>query len=700
MDDLNKVLIINGFIEIPTAKDNSDTSIPYVGTIVRNMNYYGYTPSKETLNTLLSLDKNQLEIFWNKIDPVFENITGADLNMGDFIIYKNFPKEVLDMSEAKHCINQILIYLGCPSEYLTEEKKIRPPLNQDIDFKVLSMSDKDTVHKILLNLEEKNTNWNNVDKETMLTLIKDCSFSVDISDFKFKENGVFLAKIAMEKGLNISARNATDVLRLAVEEGSTLRGNVRFSNMKRSERRFFLNLLEHSKNLKEDVAMKKKVWKKFLRLLNPSDYKFQRVIDVYNDLYNNNLASFESKFKKSMDLNHEEAIQLAKSRIGFFINNIHHMYSVIGYSVLDSFLEVANKATIIQLSKLHKYMSTVNERKNFLVAPNGSWQKLQVLENKKTKIEDEDLEKFLSGLSIVINNKLQEKFPNGIILDSKTDQIKMPTNDLELDLYGRGTSFDIPSNIHTIRTASYWSIESDSNIWFDNGFNFINDEFQGLGSCCWNSQSFSDKAAYFSGDPVNISDLKGRACQMLDLDIDKLLQSGVRYASWNVLSYNNIPFKDANELVLSMQFCYNPLEGSVYEPSRSSLLFKVNGNNRVKHIAVIDLFERKVIFLDLNIKGSTQSSTENITSISILLPKFLEHLDCSLSVYDVFSHHVNKFDEYPAFVGKNENLDVSLLPVFLGYTDKNFNIPSKARAFVMNKENENNSFEKIDLLSI
>lgn len=707
--ELLNVLLSNGYTAVPSPIQNAETSMRYVATIVNNMNFYGFTPSKEVLDVLLELDQSQVESYWNEVKPVLESVTASDRNMSEHIVYKNFPQEVLDMEQSEYWIKQVLIYLGCPVEFLTEEEKVRPELTQEVQLKVLSLAKEDTLQVIFNNLQSKNTAWNDVDKEQALILFKNDGVYVDISEATFKENGAFLAKYAFENNMPIAVKNATDVLRLAVEEGQTLRGNVRFRKMKRSERRFFLHLLENTKNLEDDMAMKKKMWKKFLRLLSPSDYSFNRVIKAYDKLYNNKLLSFEGKFKKAMEANHKEALSLAQSRVGFFINNIHYMYGVIGVDVLNRFADVADKATLTQLTKLHKYLSSVNERKHFLVAPNGNWNKLQVLENNKVKFEQSHLDVFLPKISQVINQKLGEVFPNGVILDERTKNIKMPTNDLELDLYGRGTSFDIPENISVIRTASYWSIESDGCVWFDNGFNFLNEDFEALGACCWNHPTFpsshrrsEEKAAFFSGDPVNISDLKGRACQMIDLNIDKLVKEGARYAVWNVLSYNGLPFKDADDLVLSMQFCEDALEGNAYEPSRASMLFRIGGENKVKHVAVLDLVERQIKFLDLNIKGSTGSAFENRKQISDLLPKFFEHLECSTSVYDVFAHFENKVDAYPEMDVEDdgEELDVNELPVLVAYDDVDMVIPDGAKAFVMNHLNEENAFEKFDLLSL
>ena len=61
-----------------------------------------------------------------------------------------------------------------------------------------------------------------------------------------------------------------------------------------------------------------------------------------------------------------------------------------------------------------------------------------------------------------------------------------------------------------MRTASYWkSGPTRGNIWYDNGWNFFDAQWQPLGVCCWNVNTFADGAAIFSGDPTNAKDLQG-----------------------------------------------------------------------------------------------------------------------------------------------------------------------------------------------
>ena len=80
---------------------------------------------------LLDLVEHTLKL--GVIDLV--KITGDDKKMADFVVYKNFPQEVLQMSEAEYWFKQILMYWGFPNQYFTESEKERPKLEDKINFR-------------------------------------------------------------------------------------------------------------------------------------------------------------------------------------------------------------------------------------------------------------------------------------------------------------------------------------------------------------------------------------------------------------------------------------------------------------------------------------------------------------------------------------------------------------------------------------
>jgi hypothetical protein len=520
---------------------------------------------------------------------------------------------------------------------------------------------------------------NTQQEETVNFLVNSEKLPVDIKKIVFKEN---LIKFILNNP-DVKLTSAMDVLRLSVGLSNgdiSLKEKSKFKNFSRKERRILLNLLEKSSNLEEDVARDKNKWKKLMYKLHPGDYheNFPNVCSVYNKLYNSQVESFNSQIDKYASSKNIAALKLLQSRPGEFVRKLNRMISIFGKDVVKYFVPILPKLKISQLLKIEKYLETINSRKFLSFAPNGSWKKLQIIENKNF-ISEEIKSKILKEIKNVLTIKLSKKLKS-VNLSENAKLIKIQTNDSELSSYGRGTVFPIPENIKFIRSASYWQAKTYGygNIWFDNGWNFFDGNWNVMGTCCWNVERFKD-GAIFSGDPTNSKDLKGRACQMIDLYIDKLVKSGVRYAVWNILCYSKVPFSKADDVFASLQWGEEAQKGKLFEPKRTQLSFPIKGENYAKYIAYIDLVERKLIYTDANFSANVSSAQMNEKTLEKNMPAFVEYLDTIPSIFDLF---------------KNVSRKKSGIPVF--YSDKDIIIKNK-EAFVFKPENDSNNFNQINV---
>lgn len=688
-----EILIANNYVQVPVNEVkkysnmtaiNSNTA--QIATVVSNMAYYGYIPSLDVVEALNSLSNNELIKFWNEAEPAFEKITGANRNMDEFVVYKNFPQEVLDMSEAEYWMNQIFMYWGVPSSIFAQEVKERPSLSENVSLKVLSLAQDNTLNVIFENLCKNKSRWSDNQsiyaKELVKTLNVD---SIDINEFSFKENGITaMAEVFLNiKNSEIKISNATDVLRFAaaLSDGDiSLRENVKFRKFKRSERRLLLSLLDNSNNLIEDMGLRKGAFKKFLKCLHPGDYNFENVKNAYHLLYNDDIKTFNSEVETKLLNKDISVLNLLKTRPGDFVRRFHKMYETFNNASVVALIDILPRLETIQLLKLDKYLLTIGNRANLIVPPKGNWTKAQILENKKVKLLSEDLSNLHKNIGQELSERLNEIFPDGVSLDLRTDKIKLQTNDQKLAEYGRGTEFDIPESMNYLRTASYWACKGHGSIWFDNGWNFFNEDWKSMGVCCWSS-NHGVSGAVFSGDPTNIHELKGRACQMIDLNLNELEQQGIRYAVWNILAYSGIKFSDAEDVLATLQWGKDAQEGSLFEPSRAQMVFPLNGDSLTKYIAYIDVKERKLIYMDANLYADIHSADSNKETLSSSMPSYLEYLDSLPSVADLFIH---------AKEGSTPIL----------YSDKDVSLEKGTKAYVFKSENINNIYEKIALPAI
>ena len=399
------------------------------------------------------------------------------------------------------------------------------------------------------------------------------------------------------------------------------------------------------------LALRKEQWKRLLSFLRPGDFKFDKVKVAYDRLYKGELRTVSSVIEAGLLNNDVAALQVLQTRPGEFLRRLHKAYAVFGREALELFVCVFDNLSVSQLVKLDCYLSTVNSRKAYIVTPAGSWAKAQIIDKPKVEVVPEDLTFIRNAISAELSKRLKDFHPEGFAVSEQTLNVKLQGNGQELAPYGRGTVFDIPENVTFLRTASYWRTDTKhGHVWFDNGFNFFDENWSTKGVICWNSvDPFGDygdakkaPACVFSGDPTNAKELKGRACQMIDLYPQALIKKGVRYAVWDVLAFNSIPFSDAEDLVASLQWGEEAETGALYEPSRAQMVFPITGKALTKFVAYIDLVEHKLVYLDVGLNGSVTSAKHNDKRLSKMMPPLVEQLASLPSIADLFGHAINE----------------------------------------------------------
>jgi len=645
------LFVQNGYVEVPDmlAKETDlrgDLRIESLGTIVSNLAHYGFIPSLEATQKIMQLSDAGIYEFWSKVKPALAYVTGEDRNMGDHVVYKNFPKEVLEMDEAQYWINQILMYWGLPNELFTQEASEREPLSEKLKLKVLDLADETTAEKIFNRLCKVPSKWTDFQRAQADYLIKTYSqFTIDMDDFSFKENGVTLVANqfgdVVEGKRRVVFSTSTDVLRLAaaLSEGDiSLRQKSRFRKFSRPERRVLVNLIDGAKNIEHDFAMRPEQWKRLLMQLHPADFRAERASQAYDKLYNRKVKTLEAAIEAAMSARNPAALDLLKSQPGQFLRRLRKAYDLFGAEAVEAFKTVTGKLTVSQLAKLDGFLRTIGHRKQLIYTPQGNWAKAQIVDNNTKGFSPADLQDLRSHISAEIGSRLNSLYPQGFKVNEAVNAVKLQANGQELAPYGRGTVFYIPEEAKFLRTASYWQHSGAWNSWFDVGWNFYDESWKAKDTVCWIKESAAGKGAIFSGDPTNSKDLKGRACQMIDLYPDKLLDKGIRYAVWSVLCYSNVPFSEAEEVLATLQWGEHPQKGKLYEPGRAQLVFPLTGNSLAKFVAYVDLKERKLVYMDVGMRANVRSATDNEERVGNLMPAFLEYLDSLPSVADVFSH--------------------------------------------------------------
>lgn len=683
--ELQLALLDHGRLAVPVGSSGSTTCADsQLGTVASNLAYFGFAPSLEALAALRSMDERALADFWSVTEPALKRLTGDDRPMANFVVYKQFPAEVLAMSEARYWLQQLFIYLGAPDDWFSEEVP-RAPLKDELKLKTLQLAEPNALVDIFMSLVGNKARWTDAQREYAALLCDALKVEqLVLADFGFKENGVWLMARALKAGSKLVVPDATDVLRLAaaLSDGDvSLREAVTFRAFARSERRALVALLEDSKNLLDDFGLRAGTWKRLLSRLHPGDFKAPRVSAAYDKLYRGDYLTFNAKVEAGLRERDASVLALLEGRPGEFVRRLHKAYALFGMTAVNAFCRIVDKLQTGQLLKLRSYVATINGRQHLLYPPKGNWSRVKMVGNTKLALTGEAEQALKAAFDRVLALRMDRAFPQGVDLQVECEQVKLQTNDQELAPYGRGTVFDIPTNMRFVRTASYWQNPSIGSTWFDNGVLFFGENWEPKGAVCWNVTHQMGSAAVFSGDPSNARDLKGRGCQMIDLYLDQLQRMGVRYAVWNILCFSRVTFSDADEVLATLQWGEDAQSGKLYEPSRAQMVFPLKGKNLTKYVAYIDVAQRKLVYMDANFKGSVQSASSNLDGVAQLMPAYVEQLRSLPSVADLFVHATS-----------------GAVPVL--FTDEGRQLEAGEQAYVFKSVNPANSFKQVDVASL
>ena len=680
------ILLRHNFIAIPAALESRVTGEEAIATVLMNLSYYGRSLSVEGYNALRKLAPEQLGNWWVSVEKELKDITGANRKMGDFVVYKNFPKEVLDKDFASYWIPQILMYWGFPKDIFTEEVKPRPKMDKQPKPIVLKLADEGSLQGVYNSLLKTPARWKDQELTEVLFLMD--KYGVQLDTIPFKENMVTLATHLMKAGQPVNLTTATDVLRLAVGLSGgdvSLREKSKLRSFKKAERRYLLNTLENCNNVEDDVAARPELFKRLLHTLHPGDYKraFPRVLKAMNRLYHDELVTFNSQVEQALLAKDSKALELLSTRPGDFRRRLVHTLNLFGKQAAKAFTadKVLSKLTVNQLVSTRTFLRTANERKSRIFPPKGNWSLAKLGEPRVVA------KNHLKTVDKALGAALAKRVPVVGVLDPNTSKIKLPSNGEE-GPFNRGTRFPIPEGTDFIRTASYWNVKASGYTWFDNGWNFFDQNWNPLGACCWSQPKFpghrwDQKAndpktgAVFSGDPTIAT---GKACQMIDLYPEQLRAAGVRYAVWSVLCYSGMPFNQAEEVFAAFQWGKDANKGKLFEPARCQLAIPLKGDQLTKYVVLIDLDTNEMIYLDAGLKSSTRSAEQNGPLLQKSLPAFLEYINSLPSVHDLFAESV-----------------IEGAPAQILYSDKDAELKGQP-AYVFRPENKTSEYKAVDII--
>ena len=331
---------------------NETLSMAELATLIKKFEGYGYIFSKELA---IAISKEERNTIINKLKAVIEVIENFKSDKNYTVFYKNFPDEVINMTETELYINQILHYwfgyLPSNNENITKGE-VEP--SKLVKARELNLVDDEMIEKLFVDLLSSNITLSAqyLDDICVLTDTKSIKELEKYMEYiQMKETLTTVSNYTLQKeGVLIGDfKTATDILRLIAKiSGAELNNkHIHFAYFSRTVLSQLMNKLENLKNIMPDVKRYSKPWHSFFKLyakkINFNKYpKVRNAVDMlFGDIsYMTERGKINEQINRLPTMSEED------------LNNFVKEYTVFYGDYIREILSLLNKANENQYEKL------------------------------------------------------------------------------------------------------------------------------------------------------------------------------------------------------------------------------------------------------------------------------------------------------------------------------------------------------------
>lgn len=629
MSETDEILLRrkNRLIINPNFSDYKQTSNEQrlVLMMMKNVQSFGYTFSKELFVALSHLTQLELESLYLTLIPTLKKLVGADVEYKP--MYPNFPMQVAQMGDIESFINAIVHYWSYGNLMPEYEKDERLPLIDDNKMALLSIGNHEDLMEIFKNLVASKTSLSAQDKEDVTAIIRNCAdYTNYLPDvIPLKENVALIGKLIIEeapiksiKAISKYFRTATDVLRLvtALSDGDiSLASKTKYRNLKRRERRMILDLLSNCGNITEDLFRYQYEWIRVTEILHPFEYNYPRyknINNAFNTLRNDKKPlMFGGKVQSAiLRKDMKTAADLLKTRPGEFARQLDKVIrdSDNPSYILECFKSVATEiSTPVLLQVRQHFIGRMAETPNpvRVFFPKGNLAKAISIKNELPAISkiicqnvaktchDALIEQYKSKNSLG-NVYVDEELKNYLVPFSQRSASSTTKSIV------RGSQLPIKSDTTAVRAFIWWTNTSER-VDIDLSATIYDSDWKYVEHISYTDLCSARMKAYHSGDITNGGSISGKGVsEFLDVDIDAVAENG-RYIVYQVYSFTGQRFSTLKNCRFGWMEREDVNSGEIYEPTTVKMSMDVNAEGRTAIPVIFDCAERKFIWCDMNL---------------------------------------------------------------------------------------------------
>lgn len=642
---------------VAPSNDGMDNRIS-VATVQAHLMSFGYMLDQDAFEALSKSDLSHIVKFNDEILPYLKQVLGGKRNYQP--LYKNFPEEVMSMSDFELYFNAICHYWSNgtwePST-VTYEKPIK---FEKIKYNLIKYATPERFSQIFTDLVSINTSITPQDMEIVKWFVENGEKLVFPNVIPFKENLCTLAGMGIE---GLPVKTPTDVLRIVVhmsggdislpkvpnkevrlnrwssyKSKNPLRDKFKFKKFSRKERKYLLGLLENTNCDPKEMVLKDQRWIRLGEILHPMEYKntFPKVAKAFTSIRNEKVKSWYGIFNESMKINLESGLKVLSQKPGEFSRRIDWLVrkNLSNTDLIMSYFGEAAKGTSNKvLFEVYSHFEKRNEPvKNRSIMIKGSRKKTEL--PNLPAIPKDIVETIHSKIFETLKQKFSTLEPLGNCwIDEELKKIPLPTNMRSMNfstkpvIRGQRIPLDNP-DAKVIRPFVHWMDQYGSED-LDLSVTFVGKKSSEV-------LSYSGLKVGKSIHSGDVRNRKGPCAEYIDIHMKDALERGFKYAVIDVRNFRGNSLKSV-ECMFGIMEREHPECNNTWLPETISSCQSLESESPNTLISIIDLVNKEYIMLDIDSNGMVTARGDVSNTLKVIeeyseLPK--------VSVYDLVLLHV------------------------------------------------------------
>ena len=588
--------------------------IEYVATAVKNLERLGYTASPRLIERLQTLSERDLAMLYGEMVSTLREMKGAGVAWTP--MYPNFPRQVMEASEAELYINALMHYFGDAigarilPKYDTEKRPPLPAIEAKLD--VIELGDPADLRVIARELIGAATSISAQDKDDLRALVaylRDDAGALLPERIPHKENLAFTATLLLDHPLadvllTRFFKTATDVLRLAAalsDADVSLAKPPKLRAFKRPVRRLLLALVDRVPSPDEDIWRRREVWLRLGERLHPGEHakRFPKAAAAFARLRaGERPQTFRSTVEAAIRARDvPAALAILRTRPGELARRLDQLMRIERAGVVEAFAAVAGDvATPVLLQVLaHFEHEPAAVRPIF---PKGNAAKVVALPETRRPLDGRAV---VAACETALRARFAKLPPLGrVYVDPKLASYLVPFSQRSaskaLRTLVRGSRIPLPAG-STLRFFLWWKEgPKTGRVDIDLTGAMYDDAFQYKEHISWTSLRSSKFRGAHSGD---ITSAPNGACEFIDIDIASARACGYRYCVALAYAFTSQPYCDLPQCFTGWMMRADPASGEIFEPATVVDKVDLAADERACVPAIFDLVKREVMWTDV-----------------------------------------------------------------------------------------------------